>query len=191
MNYSHYTSVSALLKGLEWSPVKDHRRDIRLTFLLDIVKGKVAVQVEGSLVAAGSCTRKRHDHKYRHLCYSTVQKLFSSTNHTGLELLAWLLCQGGYCCRLQGATAPQPPPPPHPPHPHTRPHPIPHRRDTLHGLSINIQIRIQCVRSTLNRLYHNTVLMAGPALAPGDDVYVCEPLVRSHIEHNNAFVLCV
>ena len=62
-DYSHYTSLSALLKGLDWSPVKHHMRDIRLTFLLDIVKGKVAMQAEGSLVGADSCTRKRHDHK--------------------------------------------------------------------------------------------------------------------------------
>ena len=63
---SRYSSVSALLKGLDWSPLKDHRRYICLTFLFKI-KGKVAVEAEGSLVAADSRTTKRHDHKYRHV----------------------------------------------------------------------------------------------------------------------------
>ena len=65
-DYSRYTSVLALLKGLDWSPLKDRRRDIHLTF-------KMTVQVEASLVAADSCTRKRHDHKYRHLRVCTEQ----------------------------------------------------------------------------------------------------------------------
>ena len=72
-DYSRYTSVSALLKDLDWSPLKDRRRDIRLTFLFKIIKGKVAVQAEGSLVTADSRTRKRHDHKYRHLRVCTEQ----------------------------------------------------------------------------------------------------------------------
>ena len=72
-DYSRYTSVSALLKGLDWSPLKDHRRDICLTFLFEIIKGKLAMQAGGSLVAADSSTRKRHDHKYRHLRVCTEQ----------------------------------------------------------------------------------------------------------------------
>ena len=67
-DYSRYTSVSALLKGLDWSSLKDRRRDIRLIFLFKITKGNVAVQAEVSLVTADSHTRKRHDHKYRHVC---------------------------------------------------------------------------------------------------------------------------
>ena len=110
-DYSRYTSVSALLKGMDWSSLKDRRRDIRLIFLFKITKGKVAVQAEGSLVTADSHTRKRHDHKYRHLRVCTE-----------------LLCQGGYCRCLQGAAAP------HPLVAALTPHP--HRRDTLRGLSI-------------------------------------------------------
>ena len=72
-DYSRYTSVSALLKGLDWSPLKDRRRDIRLTFLFKIIKGKVAVQAGGSLVTADSRTRKGHDHKYKHLRVCTEQ----------------------------------------------------------------------------------------------------------------------
>ena len=72
-DYSRYISVSALLKGLDWSPLKT-AGDIHLTFLFKIVKGKVAVQAEDSLAAADSRSRKRHDHKLRH-CVCTEQFL--------------------------------------------------------------------------------------------------------------------
>ena len=109
-NYSRYTSVSALLKDLDWSPLKDRRRDIRLTFLFEIIKGKVAVQADGSLVAAGSRTRKRHEQKYIHLHVCTEQfrnSFFHKTYRSGTPCLTpQLLCQGGYQCRrLQVAAA--------------------------------------------------------------------------------------
>ena len=83
----------------------------------------MAVQAEGSLAAADSRSRKRHDHKLRH-CVCTEQfRNFFTKILTGVELLAWLLCQGGYCSRLQGAAAP---------HPFVA---------GLHGLLIDIQIQ--------------------------------------------------
>ena len=72
-DYSRYTSVSALLKDLDWSPLKDRRRDIRLTLLFKIVKGKVAVQAEGSLVPADSRTRSSHGYKFRHIQANSTQ----------------------------------------------------------------------------------------------------------------------
>ena len=78
-DYSRDTSVSALLKGLDWSPLRDRRRDIRLTFLFKIIKGKVAVQAEGSLVTADSRTRKRHDHKYNPANTQRLKDVFSTS----------------------------------------------------------------------------------------------------------------
>ena len=37
-DHSRFTSVSSLLKDLNWAPLKDRRRDIRLAMLFKIVK---------------------------------------------------------------------------------------------------------------------------------------------------------
>ena len=66
-DFSRYSSVKSYLNDLKWAPLKDRRRDIRLTFLFKIVTGRVAVQAEGTLLPADSRTRHKHKHKYRHL----------------------------------------------------------------------------------------------------------------------------
>ena len=144
---SRYTSVSALLKvkGLDWSPLKDRRRDIRLTFLFKI-KGKVAVQAEGSLVAAGSRTRKRHDHKYRHLRVCTEQfrnyfifnKLYRSGTPCLTPVSKWILSPPSRsssaaplsCCANTPLVAVLTPPPPPP-------------SDVEHSVACRLNIKIQ------------------------------------------------
>ena len=66
-DFSRYSSVKSYLNDLKWAPLKDRRRDIRLTFLFKIVTGRVAVQAEGTLLPADSRTRHKHKHKYKHL----------------------------------------------------------------------------------------------------------------------------
>ena len=109
-DYSRYISVSALLKGLDWSPLKDRRR-YPSHFLFKIVKGKVAVQAEGSLAAADSRSRKRHDHKLRH-CVCTEQSrnfFYQDSYRSGTPCLTpvsrWILlppsrssCAAPLCC---------------------------------------------------------------------------------------------
>ena len=56
-----------MLKELNWQPLKDRRRDIRLALLFKIVKGKVAVEAEGILNPADSSDRGEHERKFRHL----------------------------------------------------------------------------------------------------------------------------
>ena len=53
--------------------MKDRRRDTRLALMFKIIKGKVAVEVEGTLQKADSRTRSQHSYKYRHLNASTTQ----------------------------------------------------------------------------------------------------------------------
>lgn len=72
-DFSRYSSVTAHLQDLKWTPLKDRRRDIRLTFLYKIITGKVAIQAEGTLVPADSRTRRQNSHKYRHLRADTRQ----------------------------------------------------------------------------------------------------------------------
>ena len=72
-DYSRYTSVTNILKDLDWKPLKDRRRDIRLTLLYKIVTGKVAVQAEGALLPADSRTRHINSKTYRHLRAKTTE----------------------------------------------------------------------------------------------------------------------
>ena len=53
-DFSRYSSVKSYLNDLKWAPLKDRRRDIRLTFLFKIVTGRVAVQAEDTLLPADS-----------------------------------------------------------------------------------------------------------------------------------------
>ena len=46
------TSVSSLLKDLNWAPLKDCRRDIRLAMLFKIVKCNMPVQADDILLPA-------------------------------------------------------------------------------------------------------------------------------------------
>ena len=81
-DFSRYSSVKSYLDDLKWAPLKDRRRDIRLTFLFKIVTGRVAVQAEGTLSPADSRTRHKHKHKYRHLpatCNQCLNSFFVKT----------------------------------------------------------------------------------------------------------------
>ena len=72
-DYARQSSVTQMLKDLEWQPLKDRRRDIRLTLLFRMVHGKVAVPVEDILEKADSRTRSQHSYKYKHLTANTEQ----------------------------------------------------------------------------------------------------------------------
>ena len=65
-DYSRFTSVSSLLKDLNWAPLKDRRRDIqdiRLAMLFKIVKCNMPVQADDILLPAD------HNHNHNHeLC---------------------------------------------------------------------------------------------------------------------------
>jgi len=45
-DYSRFTSVSSLLRDLNWAPLKDRRRDIRLAMLFKIVKCNMPVEAD-------------------------------------------------------------------------------------------------------------------------------------------------
>ena len=109
----------------------------------------MAVQAEGSHVAADSRARKRQDHKYRHLRVCTEQFRNSLLPQTIPE---WNSLPDS-CVKVDTVAAfkeqlrrtpsccatPPPPPPPPPPHTHTHT-----QIDViLRGLSINIQIQTQ------------------------------------------------
>ena len=47
-----FTSVSSLLKDLNWAPLKDSRRDIRLAMIFKIVKCNMPVQADDILLPA-------------------------------------------------------------------------------------------------------------------------------------------
>ena len=60
-DFSRYSSVQSFLNDLEWTPLKDHQRNIRLTFIFRVVTGRVAVQSEGTLSPADNRTRHKHN----------------------------------------------------------------------------------------------------------------------------------
>ena len=81
-DFSRYSSVLSNLNDLKRPPLKDHRRDIRLTFLFKIVTGRVAVQAEATLLPADGRTRHKHKHKYRYLtatCNQCLNSFFVKT----------------------------------------------------------------------------------------------------------------
>jgi len=76
-DYNRYTSVTSLLKDLNWAPLKDRRRNIRLSLLFKIVKGRVSVQKEDALIPADGRTRRSNRFKFRHLKTKTDTFKFS------------------------------------------------------------------------------------------------------------------
>ena len=60
-DHSRFTSVSSLLRDLNWAPLKDRRRDIRLAMLFKIVKCNMPVQADDILLLADPRTR-HHGH---------------------------------------------------------------------------------------------------------------------------------
>ena len=72
-DYSRFTSVSSLLKDLNWAPLKDRRRDIRLAMLFKIVKCNMPVQADDILLPADPRTRHYHSFKFKHIQSHTTQ----------------------------------------------------------------------------------------------------------------------
>ena len=73
-DFSWYNRVTPHLQDLNWAPLKDRRRNIRLTLLYKIVTGNISVQMaEGTLSEADPRTRKKNSKKYKHLTGKTPQ----------------------------------------------------------------------------------------------------------------------
>ena len=72
-DYGRTSSVTQIFKDLNWKPLKDRRRDIRLALLLKIIKGDIAVETEGILVEGDQRTRSNNSKKYKHLGYNCAQ----------------------------------------------------------------------------------------------------------------------
>ena len=72
-DHSRFTSVSSLLKDLNWAPLKDRRRDIRLAMLFKIVKCNMPVQADDILLPADPRTRHHHSFKFKHIQSHTTQ----------------------------------------------------------------------------------------------------------------------
>ena len=70
---SPLTSVSSLLKDLNWAPLKDRRRDIRLAMLFKIVKCNMPVYADAILLPADPRTRHHHSFKFKHILSHTAQ----------------------------------------------------------------------------------------------------------------------
>ena len=125
-DFSRYSSVKSYLNDLKWAPLKDRRRDIRLTFLFKIVTGRVAVQAEGTLLPADSRTRHKHN-----TSIGTCQQPVTSAWTLSLSNLSpigplyqrrasqrILLPHSSHACAAPHSAAlryPPPPPPPPPP----------------------------------------------------------------------------
>ena len=76
-DYGRISSVTTMLEDLNWKPLKDRRREIRLALLFKILKGKIAVETEGILVEGDTRTRSSNSTKYRHLTFKTDQLKYS------------------------------------------------------------------------------------------------------------------
>ena len=72
-SHSRFTSVSSLLKFLNWARLKDRRRDIRLAMLFKIVKCNMPVQTDAILLPADPRTRHHHSFKFKHILSHTAQ----------------------------------------------------------------------------------------------------------------------
>ena len=73
------TSVSSLLKDLNWAPLKDRRRDIRLAMLFKIVKCNMPVQADDILLPADPRTRHHHSFKFKHIQSQCKHSFFVRT----------------------------------------------------------------------------------------------------------------
>ena len=76
-DYGRKSSVTTMLEDLNWKPLKDRRREIRLALLFKILKGKIAVETEGILVEGDTRTRSTNSTKYRHLTCKSDQLKYS------------------------------------------------------------------------------------------------------------------
>ena len=71
-DHSRFTSVSSLLKDLNWVPLKDRRRDIRLAMLFKIVRCNMPVQADAILLPADPRTIHHHSFKFTHILFSVT-----------------------------------------------------------------------------------------------------------------------
>ena len=71
--YSRYSSVSDMLDVLGWTPLSQRRQEARLILLYKILNGLAQVSFEGVLVEAYKGTRRKHNMKFRQICYTTSQ----------------------------------------------------------------------------------------------------------------------
>lgn len=69
-DHSRFTSV---LKDLNWAPLKDRRRDIRLTMLFKTVKCNMPVHADAILLPADPRIRHHHSFKFKHILSHTAQ----------------------------------------------------------------------------------------------------------------------
>jgi len=72
-NHSRLTSVSSLLMDLNWGPLKDRRRYIRLAMLFKIVKCNMPEQADAILLLADHRTWHHHSFEFKHILSHTAQ----------------------------------------------------------------------------------------------------------------------
>jgi len=72
-DHSRFTIVSSLLKDMNWAPLKDCRRDIRLAMLFKIVKCNMPVHADAILLPADPRTRHHHSFKFKDILSHTAQ----------------------------------------------------------------------------------------------------------------------
>jgi len=73
LNPTKNVNISSLLKDLNWAPLKDRRRDIRLAMLFNIVKYNMPVQADAILLPADPRTRHHRSFKFKHILSNTAQ----------------------------------------------------------------------------------------------------------------------
>ena len=99
----------SILKDLNWAPLKDRRRDIRLAMLFKIVKCNMPVQADDILLPADPRTRHHHSFKFKHIQSHTTQYKHSFFVRTVPEwnwvTSSWSLRQCGYHHRIPAGAA--------------------------------------------------------------------------------------
>ena len=105
-DHSRFTSISSLLKDLNWAPLKDRRRDIRLAMLFKIVKCHMPVQADDILLLADPRTRHHHGFKFKHIQSQCKHSFFVRTvPEWNWVTSSWSLRQCGYHHRIPAGAA--------------------------------------------------------------------------------------
>ncbi len=65
--YDMKSSVTILLHDLQWAPLLQRRRELRLPVLYQFIRSSMAIPVEDILTRADQRTRRNHPQTYRHL----------------------------------------------------------------------------------------------------------------------------
>lgn len=76
-NYSHYDSVTEMLKNLGWRSLEQRRYDARLLMFCKIVNGHVAIQLPGYFEHPSRYTRHMHSLSFRQIHTSANYYQFS------------------------------------------------------------------------------------------------------------------